>query len=77
MEKEQVLCDVEVNNKESHYFRYRTCKNKAKYKIYYKYKGTSRTEGIPKIVCERHKKIYEKETEVLKIEPLTTHQSEG
>ena len=77
MADEQVLCDVEVNNKESHYFRYRTCKNKAKYKIHYKYKGTSRTEGIPKIVCERHKKIYEKETEVLKIEPLTTHQSEG
>lgn len=65
-----VLCSVEVNNKESNYFRYRTCMNKAKYKIWYKYKGTSRTEGITKIVCERHRKLYEKEMEILNVENI-------
>ena len=74
METEEIRCSIEVNNKESSYYRYRDCKYKAKYKVYWKYSefGASNRASL---VCEKHKKQFEKlylkkEIYIIKIEKL-------
>ena len=71
MAEKLTMCEIEVDNKESSYLKYRDCKYKAKYKVYYKFKESSEHKNTgTKAVCERHKKIMEQQTFVIYIENI-------